>query len=135
MPTTYTDQFYQIDPSAPPAPGTVLTQQFLNAVDQNDNNFLSRNGNDSIDGSDITNVYPGDTITVVMNGATVTITGTTFYHADGRVLFTPIDGTNLDPATFVSSTFVTTQAAMPVGNLGPAKGRQQRQQGVGGFPG
>ena len=119
MPTTYQDQFYAIDPSAPPGSGTPLTQQFLNIVDQNNNNFISRSGNDTIDGSDITSDYPGDTITVVMNGSTVTITGATFYLADGRVLFSPLDGTNLDPATFVSSTWTPNQAAIPAGNLGP----------------
>ncbi|MDH5451807.1 MAG: Hint domain-containing protein [Paracoccaceae bacterium] len=121
VPTTYTDQFYLIDPANPPAVGSTLTQQFLDIVDRTSNGTITRNGanGDSIDGSDIVEIWPGDTITVVMNGSTVTITGVTFRLADGRYLFTPSDGTNLDPATFVSSTFVSTQGTMPVGNLGP----------------
>ena len=119
MPTTYTDQFFVMDPANPPASGTSLTKVFLNLVDQNDNGFISQNGADSIDGSDITAGWPGDTITVTMNGANVTITGITFYLADGRRLFTPTDGTNLDPATFVSSTFVNNTGPLPVALLGP----------------
>lgn len=119
MPTTYTDQFYQMDPSAPPAPGTLLTPLTLDLVDQNDNNFISRTGNDNLDGSDITSMYPGDTVTVIHNGSPLTITGTTFYLADGRVFFTPTDGTVLQADTFSSSTFVNTQAAIPVSALGP----------------
>lgn len=119
MPTTYTDQFFVIDPANPPASGASLTKLFLNIIDQNDNNFISQNGNDSIDGSDISQGWPGDTITVNMNGSTVTITGTTFYLADGRRLFTPTDGTTLAPATFISSTFVSSTGPLPVGNLGP----------------
>ena len=121
MPTTYTDQFYQIDPAAPPAQGTVLTPVTLNLVDQNSNGTITSNGNngDSLDGSDITAVWPGDTITVIRNGQPQTITGTTFYLADGRRFFTPTDGTVLQTGTFDSSTFVTTQGAMPVSALGP----------------
>jgi hypothetical protein len=119
MPTTYPDQFYVIDPANPPAAGTSLTKVFLNIVDQNNNNRISATGTDSVDGSDITSEWPGDTITVNMNGSTVTITGVTFYLADGRRVFTPTDGTNLDPATFVSSTYVTGQGQITVGQLGP----------------
>ncbi len=108
-----------MDPANPPAVGTTLTQVFLNMVDQNNNNFISQNGNDTVDGSDIVSGWPGDTITVTMNGSNVTIVGITFYLADGRRLFTPTDGTNLDPATFVSSTFVNNTGAMPVAGFGP----------------
>ncbi len=119
MPTTYTDQFYLIDPSAPPAAGTVLTVYRFDLVDQNNNNLIGNAANDSIDGSDISRTYPGDTVTVTVNGVTRTITGTTFYLADGRRIFTPTDGSNLYEGTFVSSTFVSTQGNLPVGNLGP----------------
>ena len=122
MPTTYTDQFFLIDPGNPPAAGTALSKQFLDLIDQNDNGTITGaqpGPDDSLDGSDITAVWPGDTITVTMNGATTTITGTTFYLADGRSLFTPTDGTNLDNAVFQSSTFVTGTGPLPVGNLGP----------------
>jgi hypothetical protein len=119
MPTSYFDQFFTIDPGNPPAVGTALTKSFYEIVDQNNNNLINRFSNDSVDGQDITASWPGDTITVVMNGATVTITGVTFYVAGGPAVFTPTDDTNLDNATFVSSTFVNNQGSMPVGDLGP----------------
>ena len=119
MPTTYTDQFFVLDPANPPSVGTSLTKAFLNIIDQNDNNRIATSGGDSVDGSDISSEWPGDTITVNMDGSTVTITGVTFYLADGRRLFTPTDDTNLDPATFVSSTYVTGQGQIAVGALGP----------------
>jgi len=119
MPTTYTDQFFFIDPFAPPPVGTALTSFGLDIIDQNDNGLINRFSNDSINGSDITRSYPGDTITVTMGGASVTITGVTFYLADGTQVFTPNDGTILRNAVFESSTFVTTQGSMPVGDLGP----------------
>lgn len=119
MPTTYTDQFFEINPAFPPSSGTSLVQLFLDMVDENDNGYISQNGGDSIDGSDITRGWPGDTITVEMDGSTVTITGITYYLADGRRLFTPTDGTNLDPATFISSTYVTTTGPATVTDLWP----------------
>lgn len=122
MPTTYNDQFFEIDPGVPPPAGTQLTKSFLSLVDQNNNATITASQfgtDDYLDGTDITAVWPGDTITVVMNGSTVTIVGTTFYLADGRRFFTPNDGTNLDNATFVSSTYVTTQGPMAVSALGP----------------
>lgn len=119
MPTTYTDQFYQIDPGVPPAAGTVLTVQRLNIIDQDNNNLIGNAGNDTVAGSDITSTWPGDTVRVNVNGSIRTITGTTFYLADGRRFFTPTDGSRLYGGTFVSSTFVTTQGTMPVGSLGP----------------
>ena len=106
MPTTYTDQFYQIDPGVPPAAGTVLTVQRLNIIDQDNNNRIGNAGNDSVAGSDITSTWPGDTVTVNVNGSIRTITGTTFYLADGRRFFTPTDGSQcFMAAPFVSSTF------------------------------
>lgn len=121
MPTTYLEQFFAIDPSAPPGSGTSLDVQQLDLVDWQNNNVINTNNNngDRIDGSDIRQMYPGDTITVIMRGQTVTITGVTFYLADGRVLFTPTDGTRLYDATFQSSTFVNTQGGLPVGAFGP----------------
>ena len=35
MPTTYTDQFFDMDPANPPAAGTTLTVQVYDLVDQN----------------------------------------------------------------------------------------------------
>ncbi|MGL4281262.1 MAG: Hint domain-containing protein, partial [Albidovulum sp.] len=93
----------------------------LNLVDQQDNGRITTNGanGDSVDGSDIRQMYPGDTLTVTMQGQSVTITGVTFYLADGRVLFTPTDGTRLFDATFTSSTFVNTQGGLGVGVFSP----------------
>lgn len=123
MPTTYTDQFWAIDPSAPPPVGTTLNTQFLSIVDQNNNGLINRSNNDSIDGSDIRSSYSGDTLTVIdKDGVTVTITGTTFYLRDGRVLFTPEDGSKLTTSTYQSSSWVSGQGSLPVsgpGGLGP----------------
>lgn len=120
MPTTYTDQFWVMDPFAPPPVGTLLTVQNFDIVDQNDNDLINRFANDSIDGSDIRASFPGDTVTVTLgNGSTVTITGVTFYLADGREVFTPTDGSQLEDATLVSTTFVTTQASVTPTELQP----------------
>ncbi len=120
MPTTYLDQFWVMDPWAPPPPGTALVVQKFTIIDQNDNSRIGRAGGDSIDGSDIIASYPGDTVTVVLsNGTTVTVTGVTFYLADGRQVFTPIDGSVLQNATFQSSTAVYGQAPITPPQLGP----------------
>lgn len=120
----FQDQFYLLDPAYPPAEGTTLSVLFLTVEDRNNNNWLNATGwatspsRDFIDGSRITAVYANDTITVEMEGSTQTISGVTFYLADGRRLFTPIDGTNLDPAVFVSSTWVPNSTQISVGALG-----------------
>lgn len=120
MPTSYTDQFWLIDPFAPPPVGTTLTVVSLEIIDQNDNNLINRFSNDSVDGSDITASYPGDTVTVTLaDGSSVTITGTTFYLADGRQVFTPTDGSVLETATFTGSSFVTTEGPLTIPELGP----------------
>lgn len=120
MPTSYTDQFWLIDAFNPPPVGTTLSVFSYDVVDQNDNDLINRFSNDSIDGSDITSSYPGDTITVNLpGGGTATITGVTYYLADGRVVFTPSDGSVLETATFASSTFVNGQGSQPVDTLGP----------------
>jgi len=119
MPNTYTDQFYFMDPGNPPAGGTALTTTGLDYIDQDVNGYISPSGNDSADGLDITDVWVGDTITVVMNGVTKTITGVTFYLANGAAIFTPTDGTILQDATFVSSTYVTQSTQIAVNRFGP----------------
>ena len=120
MPTTYTDQFWLMDPANPPAVGTTLNVFSFDIVDQNDNSFISQNNNDSVDGSDISQSYPGDTVTVDLpGGGSTTILRITFYLADGRVVFTPSDGRVLQASTFVSSTFVTGQGPLPAGSVGP----------------
>lgn len=121
MPTTYTDQFYQMDPANPPPAGTVLTPVTLDLVDRTSNNVITSTGSngDSLDGVDITAVYNGDTVTVDHNGTPLTITGTTFYLADGRRFFTPNDGTVLQSDPLISTTYVPNNTSMSVGSLGP----------------
>jgi hypothetical protein len=119
MPTTYTDQFFVMDPGNPPAVGTFLTPQQFSYVDQNDNGQISPSGNDSFNGRDITSVWRGDQITVTMGGQTVNITGVTFYVNGGPAVFTPTDGTVLQNAVFQSSSWVTQSSQVPVSSFGP----------------
>lgn len=119
MPTTYSDQFYLMDPYAPPPAGTALTVNFLDYVDADDNGVLTPAGADSINGQDITGVYNGDTVTVNIGGTDTIITGVTFYTAGGGRYFTPTDGTNLSNATFVESTWVNSPNSVGIPSLGP----------------
>ena len=124
MPTTFNDQFYVIDPYAPPPNGTTLVPQRFDLVDQNDDGDVDRFNNDRIDGVDITASYPGDTVTVVLSTGTVTYTGITFYLADGREVFTPTDGQILQTGTLSGTSAVTGQGALNTsgpgnGDLGP----------------
>ncbi|TMV05521.1 Hint domain-containing protein [Ruegeria sediminis] len=121
MPTSYTDQFYLMDPANPPPAGTNLTVQNLVMIDQNDDGDIDRFNNDRVNGSDVQSSWPGDTITINVPGVgNVTYTGTTFYLANGQRVFTPTDGKVLQDGTFVSSSFVTTQGPLNVpGDLGP----------------
>lgn len=117
---TYTDQFYVMDPGNPPPSGTPLTVEVYDVEDGDDNNRIQTSGNDQVDGSEITSVWVSDTITVEYpDGTTDTITGITYYTADGRAVFTPDDGSVLEDATFLSSTWVTNSTQHPVGALGP----------------
>ncbi len=122
MPTTYTDQFFVIDPFAPPPDGTALVVQTFDLVDQNDDGDVDRFNNDSVDGSDVRASYPGDTVTVDLpGGGSVTYTGITFYLADGREVFTPTDGQVLQDGTFGGSSAVSGQGSVDAagGELGP----------------
>jgi len=120
MPTTYSDQFFVIDPGNPPANGTALTVQVIEFVDGNDNGFINPGDiGDTANGVDVTSVWVDDTITVVMDGVTQTITGVTFYLDGQPAIFTPTDGTVLSDATFVSATYVTTSTQVAVGSFGP----------------
>jgi len=120
MPTTYSDQFILIDPYSPPPVGTPMNFSNFDLIDQNDDDDFDRFNNDSVDSSDITQSYPGDTVTINVSGAgNVTYTGTTFYLADGRVVFTPNDGQVLQDGNLVSTTFVSTQGPLTVPELGP----------------
>ena len=120
MPTTYTDQFYTIDPANPPTAGSNLVAQLTTFVDNNDDGQIGTGVGDTFNGIGITSVWANDTITVNVAGVgNVTITGVTFYLTTGPAVFTPTDGSVLQNATFVSSTFVTTSTQTPVGNFGP----------------
>lgn len=120
MPTTYTDQFFTMDPASPPAYGTYLSFSRFDLVDNNDDDDIDRFDDDSVDGQDVTRSWPGDTVRMWIPGeGYVTYTGTTFYLADGREVFTPTDGQVLQDGYFISATFVTTQGPLDVGDLGP----------------
>ncbi|MGB5837537.1 MAG: Hint domain-containing protein [Albidovulum sp.] len=123
----FSEQFYQIDPFAPPGQGTLLQQQFLqvsNVAGSGSINNLSSAGTtaangDRIDNTDITAIYR-DTITVTMNGSTINISGATFYLADGRRFFSPTDGTNLDPAIFEATVSTgSANSSIAITSLGP----------------
>ena len=120
MPTSYTDQFFLMDPANPPGFGTTLNFVTYTLIDQNNDNDFDRFNNDSVNGSDIQSSYPGDTLTINVTGVgNVTYTGTTFYLANGQSVFTPSDGQVLQNGTFVSSTWVTSQGPLLVSALGP----------------
>ncbi|KIC40453.1 type I secretion protein [Ruegeria sp. ANG-R] len=138
MPTTYTDQFFEIDPANPGANGTVvgstLNVQVFDIVDHDDDGLINRldpaggGVGDTVDGSDITSSFFDDMVTIELpDGSQVTYTGVTFYLADGREVFTPTDGKVLQSGTFVSSSFTDTSdngasfGSVDVGNgdLGP----------------
>lgn len=108
MATSFVDNFYLIDPYAPPPAGTALTAVDYTVTDRNDNGQIGSADRDLINGQRITASYPGDTVTVQYpDGSTQTITGVTFYLRDGSQVFSPIDGSTLQDATFVSSTYTT----------------------------
>ncbi|WP_435257171.1 Hint domain-containing protein [Thioclava sp. FR2] len=115
----YTDQFFVIDPGAPPPAGTALSVVKLQLNDIDNNNFIQSPSGDTVGGLDVTGIWVNDRITVVMNGVTTTITGVTFYRDGGPAVFTPTDGTILENATFVSSRFVKRSTQIDIGALGP----------------
>jgi Hint domain len=121
MPTTFSDQFFIIDPYNPPPSGTAMNFSTFTLTDQNNDNDFDRFNNDQIDGVDITASWPGDVVSVNVPGVgVVTYTGVTFYLADGRQVFTPNDGQVLQNGTLDSASGVTTQGPLTVPQLGPA---------------
>ncbi len=117
MPTSYIDQFFLLDPANPGAngtvPGSTLSVQKFNIVDQNDDGLINRLGGpgvgDSVDGADITATYFNDMVTIQpATGGPITYTGVTFYLSDGRRVFTPSGTDVLQDGTFVSSSFTDT---------------------------
>lgn len=120
MPTSYNDQFFVMDPGNRPPVGTPLTVQNFSFVDQNNDGIIGTTAGDTFNGLTITSVWVGDRITVNVPGVgNVTTTGVTFYVAGGPAVFTPTDGTVLQNATFVGSTFVNRSTQIPVGAFGP----------------
>lgn len=119
MPTTYNDQFFVMDPGNPPANGTALIKQNFDFIDNNDDGIIDTGNGDTFNGATVTSVWVNDTITVTMGGVNVTITGVTFYVTGQPAVFTPTDGTVLQDATFISSTFVNSSTQIPVGSFGP----------------
>lgn len=121
MPTSYLDQFYAFDPAFPPPAGTPISVVKLTLIDENDDGDVDRFNSDSVNGSDITASYPGDTVTINVPGVgNVTYTGITFYLANGQRVFTPTDGQVLEAGTLVGTTFVQGQGPLLVPDqLGP----------------
>ncbi|MEM1387311.1 MAG: Hint domain-containing protein [Pseudomonadota bacterium] len=120
MPTSYTDQFFTFDPANPPPVGTSVSFSSLVMVDQDDDGDIDPAGGDTVNGLDVQNAWPGDTVTINVPGVgNVTYTGITFYTASGGRFFTPTDGQVLQNGTFQGATFVNTQAPLDVDDLGP----------------
>lgn len=121
MPITYSDQFFVIDPGAPPAGGTALTVQNFDYIDENEDGLIGTTAGDTFNGLTVTSVWVGDTITMNIPGTgNVTISGVTFYTSGGPAVFTPTGGAVLQNGTFVSSTFVSSSTQIPVSSLAPA---------------
>lgn len=121
MPSTYTDQFWVIDPGNPPGAGSPLTAQSFEFTDCNDDGQISRNGADQFEGKRITHVWHGDTVTVELpSGEEVSVTGVTFYVQGRAPVFTPTDGTALQDAVFVSSNDVAASTHLDIADLAPA---------------
>ena len=120
MPTSYFDQFFLMDPASPPAVGTSLSPNYLEMVDQDDDDDIGAAGGDLVNGADVTASWPGDTVTINTPSGNITYTGITFYVSGGGRYFTPTDGQVMQTGTFVSSTFVNTSTPLDVGDLGPS---------------
>lgn len=117
MPTVYPDQTISgnFDPGNPGTLPTNVTIVPFVMVDQDDNGFIEPGNGDLVNGSEVTAVWVGDTVT--LNG--VTITGVTLYGADGGRYFTPIDGSVLTDGIVTATTFVNTSTQLDVNDLGP----------------
>ncbi|MDE3028714.1 MAG: Hint domain-containing protein [Paracoccaceae bacterium] len=91
----------------------------MTLTDSNNNGAI--NVGEFINGVKITAVWNGDQITVTHADGTVeTITGVTFYLANGTSVFTPKGNVHLDPVTYDSTPhYATSSTNMPVSQLGP----------------
>lgn len=120
MPTSYTDQFFIIDPFSPPPNGTVMNFVTYTLIDQNDDGDVDAFNNDSVAGFDITSSWPGDTVDIdIGGGVIISYTGTTFYLTNGTQVFTPTDGQVLQNGTLFDAQGVIVQGPLDVGDLGP----------------
>lgn len=119
MATTYTDQFFIMDPANPPSWGDYMEMEELDFVDQDDDGWLSPDSGDTVNGSDITHVWVSDWIYVYMDGQYQWVEGVTFYADDGSSYFTPIDGTDLSDAYFIWSSWVTVSTEVEIDDLDP----------------
>jgi len=117
MPTTYNDQAIgnNFDPGTASGFPTTVTIIGLTLFDSDDDGLISANGSDQVNGSNVTNVWNGDTVT--LNG--VTITGTTFYTADGGRYFTPNGSAVMQPGDVPAVTWVNQSTSYDVDDLGP----------------
>lgn len=112
--------FYRMDPAYPPAGGYELTVETLTYVDQDNDGFIRPQTGDIADDSLVNNVWVDDTITVkYADGSQETITGVTFYLEDADAVFMATDGTTLQDATFVESTYVTEDTEIKVAEITP----------------
>jgi len=124
VPTTYQDQTIagNFDPGFPPTLPVDVTIVLVNIVDQNDDGIIQAGppgtpfaDRDTVNGSRITAVFNGDTVT--LDG--VQITGATIYTANGGRFFTPTDGTFLKDGEVTNVSFVTNNTFIDVNNLLP----------------
>ena len=114
---TYTDQALggSFDPGSPPGLPSTVTVISITLNDVDNDGFIRADGSDQVNGSNVTNVWVNDSVTI--DG--VTHVGTTFYTADGARYFTPNDGSVLTAGTATATSYVTNSTQMPVGDLGP----------------
>ena len=120
MPTSYFDQFFLMDPANPPGVGTALSPNYLEMIDQDDDDDIGAAGGDTVNGLDVTASWPGDVVTIATGSGNITYVGITFYTASGGRFFTPTDGQVLQAGTFFSSSFETNSIPLDVDDLGPS---------------
>lgn len=119
MPTSYTDQFFMIDPYNVPD-GTAVTFVTMTLLDSNDDNLIDNSSTDTVGGTSISTSYPGDIVEINIGGGTIiSYTGTTFYLSDGSRAFTPTDGQVLQNGVITFASGAPTPGPLDVGNLGP----------------
>ena len=110
--------FWVMDPAYPPTVGTHMSAVSLIYTDGDGQ--IDSGTNDTIDGVPITHVWIGDAVTCRLpDGTESTVKGATFYAGNGpgwggQVYFVPVDGTELQDATFVSSSWVTEASAFTI---------------------